>query len=344
MSVGEDLLFTKVLPTEDYTIIPLMNIHNRTPLPESDLRLYKPIQQYINKVRSIIMAHASMSTSQKLIVPRGSVNKKQIEEEWGRVGTAVIEVDYELGDPVVAGPVALANELYKNEADAKYDLEYGFGIFELMQGSTKGAPNTYRGTLAIEEFGNRRIKSRRDDIENFLNHIAKAAIPLMQETYTEQKMFRIIEPNNLSRSVQVNQPIYDTLTGEVIEKLHDIAVGKYDIKVVSGSMLPSNRWAQAEYYRELYKEGIIDQVEVLKKSDVIDQEGVLKRFSYISKLEGALQQAQEQIKNLHTKFEGELNKEAGRALVATELHKVKLEAARNKAVESKSSGSSSSKK
>lgn len=56
-----------------------------------------------------------------------------------------------------------------------------------MQGSTSSAPSTYRGTLVIDEFGQRRIKSRRDDIENFLTQVAKVAVPLMQQLYTEEK-------------------------------------------------------------------------------------------------------------------------------------------------------------
>ena len=168
-SVGQNLLYTRILPTEDYPIIPLMNIHHRNPYPESDCRLFRPLQEYINKIRSLIIAHASTSTNVKLLIPRGSADIRMIEEEWGRAGTSVIEFDAELGAPIVAGPVPLPNELYKNESDAKYDLEYGFGIFELMQGSTQNAPSTYRGTLVIDEFGQRRIKSRRDDIENFLN-------------------------------------------------------------------------------------------------------------------------------------------------------------------------------
>jgi len=48
----------------------------------------------------------------------------------------------------------------------------------------------------------------------------------------------------------------------------------------------------------LYEKQIIDQVEVLKKTEVADAEGVLQRFSYIAKLQNALQQATEEIKNL----------------------------------------------
>ena len=172
VSCGDALLYKRQLPIEEYPIVPLMNIHHRTPYPDSDVRIFRPLQEYINKIRSLIIAHASTSTNVKLLIPRGSADLKQIEEEWAKAGTSVIEFDAELGAPIVAGPVPLPNELYKNESDAKYDLEYGFGIFELMQGSSQGAPSTYRGTVVVDEFGQRRIKSRRDDIENMLNHVA----------------------------------------------------------------------------------------------------------------------------------------------------------------------------
>ena len=123
VSVGDTLLYERYLPIEDYPIVPVMNVHLRTPFPESDVRIYRPLQEYINKIRSLIIAHASTSTNVKLLIPRGSVDKRQVEEEWGRAGTSVIEFDAELGAPIVAGPVPLPNELYKNEADAKSDLE-----------------------------------------------------------------------------------------------------------------------------------------------------------------------------------------------------------------------------
>ena len=200
----KNLLYERLLPTEDYPIIPLMNVHHRNPYPESDVRLYRPLQEYINKIRSLIIAHASTSTNVNLLIPRGSADLNQIEQEWSKAGTSVIEFDAELGAPIVAGPVPLPNELYKNEADAKYDLEYGFGIFELMQGSGKSAPSTYRGTLVVDEFGQRRIKSRRDDIENLLNQVGKVAIPLIQQLYTEEKVIRLIQPNGTEKEERFN--------------------------------------------------------------------------------------------------------------------------------------------
>ena len=182
--VGDQLIANYVKPIEDYPILPLMNHHDRNPFPVSDVRLVKGLQEYINKIRSLIIAHASSSTNVKLLIPRGSVDKRNLEEEWGRAGTAVIEFDPELGQPIVAGPVPLPNELYNNEQEAKADIERILGIYALMQGDQGGSPQTYKGTIALDEFGQRRIRSKKDDIESFLNQLGKIVIQLVPVSYT----------------------------------------------------------------------------------------------------------------------------------------------------------------
>jgi len=341
VSVGDRLLYERLLPTQDYPIVTLMNVHHRNPYPESDVRLYRPLQEYINKIRSLIIAHASTSTNVKLLIPRGSADLNQIEQEWSKAGTSVIEFDAELGAPIVAGPVPLPNELYKNEADAKYDLEYGFGIFELMQGSAKGAPSTYRGTLVVDEFGQRRIKSRRDDIEGMLNQLAKVAIPLMQQLYTEEKVIRLVQPNGTEKEERFN--FFKEMDNESVMKFHDIGTGRYDIVVVSGSTLPTNRMALMQNYMEMYKMGLIDQVEVLKKSELVDIDGVLERSGQMKQLMQQNEMLQQQLKKVQgdlqtaereevhakkrlevEKFSGDLDKVSNRADMATSLYKARL--------------------
>ena len=97
--------------------------------------------------------------------------------------------------------------------------------------------------------------------------------------------------------VAMNQIQYDDL-GREISKFNDISQGKYDVIILSGSMLPSNRYAQMEYYMELYRNGLIDQVEVLKRSEVVDAEGVLERSGFISQLQQQIQMLQQEVKKL----------------------------------------------
>ena len=340
ISVGDEYLYSVVLPIEDYPVVPIMNNHHRNPYPISDVRTVRGLQEYINKLRSLIVAHASSSTNVKLLIPRGSMNKKQLEEEWGRAGTAVIEFDPELGQPIVAGPVPLPNELYKNEADAKSDIERILGIYTFMQGDVGSAPQTFKGTVALDEYGQRRIKSKKDDIEYSLNQLARSVVGLMQYVYTSEKVIRLMQPNNKPKEVRINQNIYDEISGHLMEKLNDISVGKYDIIIVSGSTLPSNRWARFEYYMQLYQSGLIDQIEVLKQTDVADMEGVLERAGQMQKLMQQVQQQEEQIKKLEgdlqtaqresvhdrkrvevKEFEKKLAKAEAKAEMATQLYK-----------------------
>jgi len=297
VSIGDKELFAVVLPIEEYPIITIMNGWNRNPYPMSDVRLVKGLQEYINKIRSLIIAHASTSTNTKLLIPRGAINKKQLEEDWGKAGTAVIEFDPELGTPVVAGPVPLPNELYKNEADARADIERILGIYALMQGDGQSAPQTFKGTVAMDEYGQRRIKSKRDDIEEGLNQLARVVVGLIQYTYQDEKVMRLMQPNNMPKEVTLNSPIYDDF-GNYMGKINDITIGKYDVIVTSGSTLPSNRWARFEYYMQLHQAGLIDQVEVLKQTDVADMEGVLERAGQMKQLQGQVQSQQEEIKKL----------------------------------------------
>ena len=339
VSAGGQLLFVNGLPIEDYPVVSMMNNHNRNPYPLSDVRMVKGLQSYINKIRSLIVAHASSSTNVKLLIPRGSMNKKQLEEEWGRAGTAVIEFDPELGQPIVAGPIPLPNELYKNEADAKADIERILGIYALMQGDPSSMPQTYKGTLAIDEYGQRRIKSKRDDIEEGINQLARLVVQLIQATYTSMKVLRLLQPNHKPKEVTINEPVYDNISGQFLGKLNDVTVGKYDVLVVSGSTLPSNRYARFEYYMDLYKSGIIDQTEVLKQTDVANVEDVMNRSSQIAQLSRQVQGQSEQIKDLQgdlqtarreliharqrvevEKFKADLEQSSNRADMASKLY------------------------
>ena len=104
------------------------------------------------------------------------MNRKQLEEEWSRAGTGVIEYDPEFGQPIVAGPVPLPNELYKNREDAKQSIYHILGIHPLQSGDPSSAPSTYKGTVAIDEYAQRRIKSKLDDIDAMLNMVGKVVV------------------------------------------------------------------------------------------------------------------------------------------------------------------------
>jgi len=298
LSIGGLLVDHSIMDIDDYPIVPLMNRHNRNPYPMSDVRFVKPIQEYINKLTSLIIAHASSSTNTKLLIPRGSMDRKQLEEEWSRAGTGVIEYDPELGQPIVAGPIPLPNELYRNKEDAKTSIYQILGIHPLSQGDPSAAPQTYKGTVAIDEYAQRRIKSKLDDIDEMLNQVGRIVVQLIQQTYTDEKVIKLMQPDGRTSEALLNRPVFDDFTGEIVGRINDITIGKYDLIVVSGSTLPSNRWARFDYYMTLYEKGIIDQVEVLQQTEVADTEGVLERTAIIGQQQQMISQLQEELKKI----------------------------------------------
>ena len=294
--IGDKLLYKRILPLEHYPIVPFINIHTRTPYPVSDVRLVKGMQEYINKTRSLIIAHATTSTNTKILVPEGSVDMSDFEQKWAQPGVA-ISYDPTDGAPMAVQPSPLPNELYQNEMTAKNDIDHQLGIYEMMQGNTAAAPQTYKATISLDEFGQRKIKSKLTDIEAGLTRVAQVAIPLMQELYTIKKVFRVVQPNNSLSEYVINNKLVDDKSGE-IQIFNDITVGKYDVICVAGSTLPTNRYAELEFYKDAFQMGLIDRQEVLKKTEVFDAEGVQERMDIITKLQQSLQGAQQEIKKL----------------------------------------------
>ena len=331
LCAGGKLLYNYIMDIDDYPVVTLMNRHNRNPYPMSDVRFVKPIQEYINKITSLIIAHASSSTNTKLLIPRGSMNRKQLEEEWARAGTGVIEFDPELGTPIVAGPIPLPNELYKNREDAKQSIYHILGIHPLQHGDPSAAPTTYKGTVAIDEYAQRRIKSKIDDVDEALNQIGKIIVQLIQQTYTDEKVVRIMKPDGRMNETVMNQPVYDDFTNEIIGRVNDVTIGKYDLIVVSGSTLPSNRWARFDYYMQLYEKGIIDAQEVLEQTEVADTEGVMQRTSIIQQQQQMIEQLQEELKNTKGDLQtAQRESTHDRKRVEIEKFKTKLNSTSNK--------------
>ena len=294
--MGDKYLYSRILPTDKYPVVPIMNIHTRTPYPTSDVRMVKGLQEFINKTRSLIIAHATTSTNVKILVPEGSVDMKNFEEKWSQPGVA-ISYDPTDGPPMPVQPSPLPNELYNNEATAKSDIDHQLGLYEMMMGNTQAAPTTYKATISLDEFGQRKMKSKLADIEAALSRVAQVAIPLMQQLYTTRKVFRVVQPNNSLNEYVINKKLVDDKTGE-IEVINDITVGMYNVIYVAGSTLPTNRYAELEFYMDAYQKGLIDRQEVLKKTEVFDMEGVLERIDLIGQLQQQLKAAQEQNKQL----------------------------------------------
>ena len=77
----------------------------------------------------------------------------------------------------------------------------------------------------------------------------------------------------------------------------DISALKYDIRIISGSTLPVNRWAYLEELKELMRLGVIDDIALLAETDIKNKENIVKRKSLYSQLQSQLGSLQEALKD-----------------------------------------------
>jgi len=322
-TAGEILLYETILNTDIYPIVPVPNIWTGTPYPKSDISKIKDSQRLLNKLFSLTLSHAQASAGLKLLVPEGSVDDLgQLEQDWANPN-AVIAYNPEFGAPHFPAPQSLSNEFYNLISRIEHYIDLSLGIPELMQGFNEGAPETVRGTAMLAEMGETRGKSKLRDIEGSLNRLGKSIYNLAKNHYTYEKTFRIVQPNNDITEFTVN--MYDNKQQEINAIVNDITIGHYDVRIISGSTLPSNRVAEYNMYLEAFKMNLVDDVEVLKKTEIFDKEGVLKRKGQMAQLQSYVKQLEEQVKKLSGDLQtSERETVNSRKRVETEKFKTKL--------------------
>ena len=324
ITVGQLVISDLVLDTDIYPVVPVPNIWTNTPYPMSDVRKNKDFQRFLNKVISLITSHAQASSGLKLLIPQGSVQDiEELERDWANPN-ATLEYDASFGEPHFPSPQPLSSSIMQLPGLIEKYIDLNMGIFEMMQGNAEVAPRTSSATMMMEDFGQRRSKSKLRDVEGSLKRIGRVVYNLSKSHYSFQKTFRIAQPNNDINEYTVNKRLYDDTTKELMQIENEISVGQFDIRVIGNSTMPSNKFGELEIYMQAYQMGLIDKVEALKKTDIFDKEGVLSRTDQTMQLQQALQAAQAEIK----KVSGDLqtaHRESIQARKRTEVEKFKAE-------------------
>ena len=302
-SVGDDtFLYEYELPITEYPIVPIPYLYSGTPYPMSAVMPLIGKQQEINKAHQIMIHNANLASNLRWLYEEGSVD----EEEWERYSSspgALLKYRQGFNPPTPVMPAAINNAFYTITQEGKSDSEYISGVPSAMMGFTQEQPETYRGLLANDEFGTRRLKAWMGSIvEPALEHLGKCFQMVSQNHYTIDKVFRLIQPEagqkegGQEKEVRVNIPIYNDY-GKAIGKWHDYAAGKFDIRIVAGATMPLNRWALLEEYFRWFQAGLIDDIAMIGETDIRNKERIIERKSLYSQLQSQLQQMQEAVKD-----------------------------------------------
>ena len=243
--------------------------------------------------------NASLGSSLRRVYEEGSVDTDYWERYSSAPG-ALLPMRQGYNPPTPVQPFQLNNAFFSLTQTGKQDMEYLAGIYSSMQGDVGATGDMpYRGVLAMDEYGTRRIKYwLKHSIEPALKQFGEIVKQYSQAVYSAHKVFRIVQPNALNeeRTVEINVPLYNDL-GKAIGKWRDYPASKFDVRIIAGSTLPVNRWAYLAELKELMKLGIIDDIAVLAETDVRGKEKIAERKSLYSQLKSQIDSLSENVKD-----------------------------------------------
>ncbi len=297
--VGDQLIKEKDLPSEHYPIVPITYKWTGSPYPMSAVAPLVGKQREINKAHQLMVHNASLGSSLRWMYEEGSVDTEYWEKYSSAPG-ALLPVNSGFAPPTPVMPMQLSSSFAQIVESGKTEMEYLAGIFSQSMGNASGGAETYRGMLALDEYGTRRVKQwMKSSVEPSLVQLGKVIKDYTQAVYKAHKVFRIVQPNDLQqegKKVEINVPIYNDM-GEAVSKYMDYESAKFDIKIVAGSTLPVNRWAYLSEMKELLKLGVVDDIAVLAETDVRQKDKIAQRKSLYSQMQNQISELSKKVKD-----------------------------------------------
>jgi hypothetical protein len=302
-TVGDDIfLYEYQLPISEYPVVPFPYTYTGTPFPMSAIVPLIGKQQEINKAHQIMLHNANLASNLRWMYEEGSVP----EEEWEQYSSspgALLKYRQGFNPPTPVLPAPINNAFYTITQEGKADAEYISGVPSSMMGFTQEQPETYRGLLANDEFGTRRLKAWMGSIlEPCLEHLGRIFQQTAQLHYTVEKVFRIVQPEagqtpqEQESEVRINIPVYNDY-GQSIGKYRDYSAARFDIRIIAGATMPVNRWALLEEYFRWFQAGLIDDIAMIAETDIRNKKSVIERKSMYSQLQGQVSQMEEAVKD-----------------------------------------------
>ena len=218
--VGDKTLYSQHLPGEisEYPLVPFHFKWTGTPFPISAVAPLVGKQRELNKAHQLMVHNASLGSSLRWLHEEGSIDTDQWEKYSSSPG-ALLPVRPGATPPTPVMPAPLANAFFQIVNEGKGDMEYLAGVYASAQGDTGKQHETYRGMLAQDEYGTRRVKQwMKGSIEPALRQMGRVIMQFSKAVYQAHKVFRVVNPSGEGeKEVEINIPMYNDL-GEAIGK------------------------------------------------------------------------------------------------------------------------------
>lgn len=208
-----------------------------------------PLQRELNRSRSQLIEAKNRMSKPQLLAEKGSVDPKKITTEPGQV------IEYSIGH-TPPQPLALQNlpsyvteeinRLYEDMADIS-------GQHEVSNGSTPPGVTAATAISFLQEQDESLIATNYSSIEESIEKVASQSLMYVKMFWDQSRLIKIVG----------NEGVFDVQTF----KGADLR-GNSDIRVESGSSLPTSRAAKQAYIMDLMKMGFISPEEGLEVLEI----------------------------------------------------------------------------
>jgi hypothetical protein len=295
VSCGDLILFDDWSPYKTFTKIGFFPYFRRGKTSGMIHDLIDP-QNEINKKRSNIIDILSRNANSGWIYHEQALdnNQQALLEKYG--STPGVNVKYKsvpgLADakPQRIEPGSYPAGLDKLEEKASNDLfqisginESALGQLDRVQSGKAIEARQRQAVLAIQLYQDNFSRSKKDQ--------GKKCLELLQNHYTESRVYRMMGDNGQPNQVMINQMLDDGVNG--VQRLNDISVGKYSVTIDETPMSATFKQAQWEETMQLFEKlgGVAQMLVQTNPGLLIDMSSLPRKEEWKNALAQASQAA-----------------------------------------------------
>lgn len=189
------------------------------------------------------------------------------EQQWKSANTQnwpYLEVNPDVTDgqgaplplPARAQPPMASSGLLQAKMGASEDIKASTGQYDASLGMTSNE-RSGKAILARQREGDVGTYHYVDNLARAIRHVGRQLVDLIPKIYDTERIARIIGEDGESETVKIN-PMQPTAVnkivdeeGNVIDKIYNPAVGKYDVKVITGPGYATKRQEALESMAQL---------------------------------------------------------------------------------------------
>lgn len=293
--VGNKELERKVLPTDEFPLVPFVFSHVRSFSRTFGMVHYvKDINKALNKFWSLAIYDMQVNATRKVIYPEGAIQDPvAVEQHWSQpmawIGYTPNPSLSDGGKPEVIEGSQLNVATQQAIGSLMQLAEYITGIHSLTQGNPgEHMPDSFAGIQAIQTFGTSRTRMYSRSIEDSLTTLTYVIVRYLQAYTDKNKVLQYFDENGDKAEIQILSGAEDV---------------KFKIRTNMTSNLPTARHMAAQILGVISGQtknpAVADLLTtaMLRTADIPDGNNIADQVDTVKQLNQQLEQTTTELQN-----------------------------------------------